>query len=131
MNRKNWPRAYGPGLIFPFHDDSGAVVLNRVKPDHPPTKGGKAAKYLQPSGAPIRAYIPPGLNGELQNPERIGLLTEGEKKTQAGVQAGFVTVGLIGVDCWHPRKSSALLPDLERLRGTAGRCSSRSIPTAR
>ena len=40
---------------------------------------------------------------------------EGEKKSFAGAQAGFVAIGLTGVDCWHAKKSSALLPDLERV----------------
>ena len=94
LNRKTWQRAYGAGLVFPFYDESGAVVLNRVKPDHPPTKSRKSAKYLQPSGASNRAYIPTSLNGELQKTERAALVTEGEKKTWAAVQAGFVCVGL-------------------------------------
>ena len=31
------------------------------------------------------------------------------------MQAGFATIGLTGVDCWHRKKSSSLLPDLERI----------------
>ena len=102
--------------------------MNRVKPDHPPTRAGKAAKYLQPSGVPVCAYIPTSLNGELENFERVLLITEGEKKALAGSQAGFITIGLTGVDCWHATKSSATIPDLERVGLTAGKYSSRSIP---
>ena len=58
-------------------------------------------------------YIPTSLNGELENFERVLLITEGEKKALAGSQAGFITIGLTGVDCWHATKSSALIPDLE------------------
>lgn len=115
LNRKSWSRTCGAALVFPFHDESGAVVLNRVKPDTPPSKNGKPAKYLSPTGAAVRAYIPPSQNGELANPERVVIVTEGEKKTLAAVQAGFACIGLTGVDCWHPRKSAALIPDLERV----------------
>ena len=115
LNRRSWPRDYGPGLVFPFHDETGAVVLTRIKPDHPPIKREKLAKYLQPSGVPVRVYVPVEINGALQDVERVLLVTEGEKKALAGVQAGFATIGLTGVDCWHIKKSSALIPDLERI----------------
>ena len=38
LNRKTWPRTWGCGLVFPFYDESGTVVLNRIKPDNPPTR---------------------------------------------------------------------------------------------
>ena len=74
LNRRSWPRNYGSGLVFPFHDEAGAVVLTRIKPDHPPRKGGKWAKYLQPSGVPVRVYVPTEINGALQDIERVLLI---------------------------------------------------------
>ena len=115
LNRKSWPRTYGAALVFPFHDESGAVVLNRVKPNNPPKRNGRSAKYLQPSGVPVRVYVPPTVNGELTDTARILIVTEGEKKALAAAQAGFVAIGLTGADCWHTKKSSALIPDLERV----------------
>jgi len=102
--------------VFPYFDEAGAVVLHRIKPDRAPKNGsGKAAKYLAPSGAAVRAYVPPQVNGELANVERPLIVTEGEKKTLSAVQNEFLCVGLAGVDCWHGKQSSALLPDLERI----------------
>lgn len=117
LNRKKWPRRYGVGLVFPTRDASGAVVLHRVKPQHPPTnaKTGKPAKYLQPSGAPTRPYVPAATFAVLDDPAARLLITEGEKKTLAATQAGFHCVGLAGIDCWHARGSLTLTPDLERI----------------
>jgi putative DNA primase/helicase len=117
LNRRSWPRKYGAALVFPYHDETGAVILYRIKPDNPPKQfGGKVAgKYLSPCGAAVRAYIPPMLNGELADTDKPLVVTEGEKKTLCAVQNGFACIGVSGVDCWHPKKSSSLLPDLERV----------------
>lgn len=117
LNRDSYSRKYGPALVFPFHDETGAVVLQRVKPDYPAKQDGKpAAKYLSPTGAPVRAYIPPRVHDMLAaEPTRTVLITEGEKKALMGTQEGFPTIGLTGVDCWHTKKSSALIPDLARI----------------
>ena len=42
----------------------------------------------------------------------------GRKKSLKATQDGFPCIGLTGVDCWHMRKSSALLPDLDRIQWT-------------
>ncbi len=116
LNRKTWPKKNGAALVIPFYDDSGAVILQRLKPDRPPTRGGKPGpKYLSPTGAAVRLYVPPTVNGDLVSVDRAILTTEGEKKALCGVQHGFLTVGLTGVDCWHTKKSSSLIPDLERV----------------
>lgn len=115
-NRKKWDRKYGSALVFPFYDEAGAIVLHRVKPDNRPQRNGKPGpKYLSPSGATVRAYFPPGMNGELHDTTKDMALTEGEKKSLAIRQAGLACIGLTGVDCWHTKKSSALLPDLARI----------------
>ena len=115
LNRKSWSRKCGGAMVFPFVDDSGAVVLQRVKPDNPPKINGKPAKYLSPTDAGIRLYVPPAARSALTNTDQPLIIGEGEKKSLAGTQAGFPTVGLCGVDCWHSRRSSALLPDLDRI----------------
>lgn len=111
VNRKKWDRKMGPAMVFPYCDATGAVVLNRVKPDRPPPD----AKYLAPKDSAIRAYIPEAVRSFLGNPAQPLIVTEGEKKTLAAMQAGFPIIGLSGVECWHVRKSTALIPDLEHV----------------
>jgi len=110
-NRKKWDRKMGPAMVFPYRDATGAVVLNRVKPDRP----GDGGKYLAPAGSIVRAYIPEAVRPFLGNPAQPIIVTEGEKKTLTATQAGFPTIGLSGVDCWHVKKSTALIPDLEHV----------------
>lgn len=116
MNNKNWSAKRGSAIVYPYHDESGAVVLNRVKPDLAPQIKGKSAKYLSPSGAPVRVYFPPGTHRQIADGAVEILITEGEKKSLAATQAGFCCIGLSGVDCWHRKKSTALLPDLDNVQ---------------
>jgi hypothetical protein len=112
LNRKKWDRKQGSAFVIPYRDETGTVVIQRVKPDRPPKRNGKVAKYLSPSGIPIRAYFPPRFH---DTTHKQLLITEGEKKALKGTQEGFPTIGLSGVDCWHLRKSSHLLPELDRI----------------
>ncbi|MCY2987194.1 MAG: phage/plasmid primase, P4 family [Planctomycetota bacterium] len=121
LNQKSWPRKQGAGLVIPFFDENGKEIMSRVKPDNPPTRKGKRCKYLSPTGSTVRVYFPSAVRPVLQKPESILLFTEGEKKSLKATQEGFPTIGLTGVDCWHGKKSSALLPDLDRINWT-GRC---------
>jgi len=111
LNRKRWKRDLGSALVFPYHDTSGATILYRVKPDRP----GEGGKYLAPTGSALRAYIPAAVRPFLESAPQPLLITEGEKKTLAATQAGFPTIGLAGVECWHTKKSTALIPDLEHV----------------
>lgn len=113
LNRKSWSQRMGSAWAVPYIDASGAIVHWRVKPEFPPQSNGKAAKYLSPSGSRVRVYFPPGSHQRIEGGATEIILTEGEKKTLAGTQAGFCVLGLSGVDCWHARKSTTLLPDLE------------------
>lgn len=115
LNRKTWSRKNGGGWSIPYFDECGNVVMCRVKPDNPPLIGGKPAKYLSPVGLRLRAYFPPAIAAALSSPKSILIITEGEKKALCASQNGFMTIGLAGVDCWHPRKSSSLLPELEQI----------------
>lgn len=107
---KKWPRKCGGAIVLPYSPD-----FVRVRPDNPANLGGKPAKYLSPKGRGVRVYIPPTSNGDLRDVQRLLCITEGEFKSLAIVQAGYACVGLGGVDCWHEKKSSALLPQLEQL----------------
>lgn len=117
LNRKSYPQKHGAALVFPFRDEAGTVVLNRVKPTHPPKKNGKVkSKYMAPTGQAVRAYFPPDVFRLLDNPECDLLVTEGEKKALKATQEGFPTIGLTGCTCWHVAHSTRLLPDLERIK---------------
>ncbi len=112
LHRKSFPQTLGAALVFPFYDRSGTCVLQRVRPDHP-TRGG--AKYLQAANSPVRVYYPPGALPAIEAAGTPLILTEGEKKSLAGTQFGFPTIGLTGVDCWHPKRQLRLLPELEAI----------------
>jgi hypothetical protein len=60
-------------------------------------------------------YFPPGVVALLADPATTVFTTEGEKKALRAAQDGLACVGLSGVENWHPKGSSALLPDLERI----------------
>ena len=114
LNRKTWPQRNGSAWAIPYFDASGAIVHWRVKPERPPQTNGKTvAKYLSPSGSCVRVYFPPGVHQRIADGATEIIITEGEKKALSATQAGFCCIGLSGVDCWHARKSTTLLPDLE------------------
>jgi putative DNA primase/helicase len=113
LNRKSWSQKLGSVWAVPYIDATSAIVGWRVKPDFPPAKNGKGQKYLSPTGWRVRVYFPPGTHQRIADGATEILITEGEKKSLAGTQAGFCVLGLSGVDCWHGRKSNSLLPDLE------------------
>ena len=116
LNRKRYGRKNGPALVIPYRDEGGTTVLCRVRPDNPPENGnGHIAKYLGPTGVPNRVYFPPGVYDLLAADAATVFITEGEKKALRGAQDGLACIGLSGVENWHPRKSTALIPDLSRI----------------
>lgn len=118
LNRKGADRSWLPAMVFPYYDASGTVVLQRIKPANPSkdARSGKPKKYLQPSGGAVRAYIPPQVHAQLADAAcKDVVITEGEKKTLAVVQAGYACIGLSGVDCWHTKRTVSLIPDLVRI----------------
>lgn len=91
-------RGWGSGMVIPFRS-CGKIEPDfwRVKLDHPRTNGkGRTLKYEQPRGQGNRVYFPPGFEESLTNGKPI-LLTEGEKKSLSGQQAGWPTIGITGV----------------------------------
>ncbi len=75
---------------------------------------GRSIKYLQPTGSPVRAYFPPGIEGLLTNANVTLHITEGEKKSLALQQVGLSSIGLGGA--WGFRdKDHALVEDLEQI----------------
>ncbi|MBA3484812.1 MAG: DUF3854 domain-containing protein, partial [Pirellulales bacterium] len=117
LNRKRFDRGCGAAIVFPYHDESGAVVQHSVRPSNPPVnkKSGKPQKYLCPSGVPVRLYVPPRTFPILADAAARLVITEGVPKALAATQHGFHCVGLSGVDCWHAKRKLTLLPDLDRI----------------
>jgi len=117
LNRKSVPSTWAGSIVIPYYDESGAVVTNRLRPTNPPinAKTGKPQKYISPTGGALRVYVPRPVFPLLHDASGRLVITEGEFKSQAATQAGFHCISLPGVDCWHPRKKTTLLPDLERI----------------
>ncbi len=111
----NVPRKMSPSLVFPYFGIDGANGYCRIKPDDPRVCQGKPVKYESPKGRPNQAYLPPGNRCRIDDGQEMLLVTEGEKKTLALDQAGFVTVGLVGVWGWKVARQQRLLPELETL----------------
>ena len=104
-----------PSLVFPYFGVDGANGYCRVKPDVPRTSKGRPVKYESPKDRPNQVYLPPGNRCRLNDGQEMLLITEGEKKSLALDQAGFVTVGLVGVWGWKVARQQRLLPELETL----------------
>lgn len=103
------PQAHGwlpqkPGIVFPVHTLDGDV-FPRLRLDDP----GKYPKYMQPKGMRNRLDVNPLQHEQIKRPGGIRYITEGEKKTDAGVSAGLLMVGLSGV--WNGQKNGELIPD--------------------
>ena len=109
------PRKMSPSLVFPYFTIDGTNGYSRVKPDDPRTRQGKPVKYESPKGRSNQVYLPPGSRCRLDDGQEMLLITEGEKKSLALDQAGFVTVGLVGVWGWKVARQQRLLPELETL----------------
>ncbi|TWT35873.1 hypothetical protein KOR34_07690 [Posidoniimonas corsicana] len=116
MGWKSWPQKYGAALVFPYRDLEGNVLFSRVKPERPPQRNGKTAKYLQPRGVKSHAYFPPGVAERFAENKVDVWVTEGEKKALCASQNGLPTIGLSGVWNWQPKgKVSQLLPELNAI----------------
>jgi putative DNA primase/helicase len=135
--------------ITPFFGLADRAQINyfRFKPDNPPPepkKPGKFKKYLGAVNESPRAYSPNvsesiwaaiacryGVEKTgvdfwewiLDHPEIPVLITEGEKKSLAGITAGYVVISLAGIDCGYrstaeddgSNKQLELIPDLKAL----------------
>jgi len=93
-----------PGMVFPIHTLDGGTFC-RLRPNNP----GRLPKYMQPKGHPNRLDVHPRQHERIKRPGGMRYVTEGEKKTDAGVSRGLLMVGLSGV--WNGQKDKALIPD--------------------
>lgn len=115
-----------PALVIPVWgvDETAEPITYRLRPDKPMVDNrgrgkAKTVKYEQPKGAALRLDVPPSVRAKLNDPSVPLVLTEGEKKADAGASAGIVAVSLPGV--WgfrgtDPSTGGKLeLPDLDRI----------------
>ncbi|MFI5342515.1 MAG: DUF3854 domain-containing protein, partial [Candidatus Methylomirabilales bacterium] len=101
------------GLVIPYEGCSG---FSRVRLLPAIVRGdGRKQKFGQPTGSPVRLYVPAGVREVLVSPERTLRIIEGEVKALALTQVGFPAVALGGV--WNFRAKDlppdSLIPDLE------------------
>ncbi len=125
----NWdePQSWDGGLVIPYLDVDGEDTgYSRVRPNTPRRCDGKRVRYESPREKTNKAYFPPGFDKNASE----WLITEGEKKALAAMQAGFSCIGLSGIWSWAKKqeedteknsddsKLRKLIPDLEELGWT-------------
>lgn len=97
-----------PGMVLPIHTLDGGI-FHRHRPDNP----GPYPKYMQPRGRANRLDVHPCQHQRIKLPGGMRYVTEGERKTDAGVSRGLLMVGLSGV--WNGQKNKELIPDWDYL----------------
>lgn len=93
--RANGLRTEGGALVIPYRDLDGRLDGFARRRPH----DGKPAKYVQPKGTPLRAYLPVGSLAGLRDTGSAVFITEGEKKALALAQHGWAAVGIGGFWC--------------------------------
>jgi hypothetical protein len=105
-------------LLFPFRSPAGAFMDHvRIKVFPTLTDAeGHTIKYLQRKGSEPRLYFIAACLRDVLEAAAPLWLVEGEKKAIAVAQLGLPTVGFCGVEGWHRRGTTALLPDFDAIR---------------
>jgi hypothetical protein len=86
-----WPA--GTGLVFDYGNGYFRVKLDTPQPDR--------KQYRAPADTPCPLYVPAMLDAAmLQDPTKVLILTEGEKKALRAVQDGLPCVAFPGVWTW-------------------------------
>ena len=118
LNRSRVSKKIAPALVIPYLDANGDPTgYCRVKPDSPQTnRRGKPIKYIAPTGAGNRLYVPPGVAEKLERTDAELLVVEGEKKALSASQEGFASVGIAGVYSWKSGESEQLIPEMEQVK---------------
>ena len=108
-----------PALVIPIRDVTGKVVLHRIRPDEPRPnlrKAEKVNKYEAPTGSKNVLDFPLWSAAQLDpdaNEHYTIWFVEGEKKADAMVSQGLITIGLLGV--WSWKRDKMPLPDFDRI----------------
>jgi hypothetical protein len=103
-----------PGLLLPLWTPDGENILSVLRPDAPRALDQKnkprlpdgaypqrVLKYEFPKGLTMRLDCPPPCRAKLGDPVVPLWVTEGQKKADALVSAGFCAIALLGVWNWR------------------------------
>lgn len=103
-----------PGILMPLWGVTGQRTGWSYRPDAPRVNTrNRAVKYEYPQGAPMMVDVPPGLADACRSPSTPLWITEGIKKSDAGVSCGLAAiVAIFGVYCWRGRNQYAGLSAL-------------------
>jgi len=99
------------GLVFRYHGCDGFTRVKLVPPLV--DADGKPISYLQRGGTGCRLYVPPSVAPVLADVTKPLAFVEGEKKTLAVCQAGWLAVGIGGI--WNFTTDGALIPDIKAI----------------
>lgn len=114
--RRNRLHTENGALVFPYRSLDGTVNgFARKRPHNPRVIDGKAVKYEQPPGSPLRGYFPVGSLPKLRKGDNPVYITEGEKKALALSQLNIAAIGIGGVWCWKKKGVDELIDDLVRI----------------
>jgi hypothetical protein len=103
-------------MLLPYPDPlTGGWLDHVVLRLYPPLRTPRGTiKYAQPRGRPPRLYVPrPAQAAVLGDVTARVLVCEGQKKAACAAQHGFAAVGIQGIEGWHRRGATDLLPDFD------------------
>lgn len=100
-----------PCLYVPAHSPGG-MICPFIRPDDPRYRDdGKVVKYDRPGGSRNLLDVCPGTPEDwLTDPNLPLIITEGSRKVDAGVTAGWPVVGLLGVWGWLTEVNGGKFP---------------------
>jgi hypothetical protein len=103
-------------LKFEYLQLNGFSPFHRLRFYPPLTKpDGKAQKYWQPGETGCRLYVPEPVVDKFRDKNEPLYLTEGEKKSWAGVQNGLSVVAIGGIYNFHNHETDWLIPELDEV----------------
>jgi hypothetical protein len=105
-----------PAMMIPVWNVHGDRATYQARADVPRVRDGKPLKYETVAGDRMTLDVPRAIREYLGNPAIPLFITEGARKADAGVSAGFCCIALLGVWNWRGTNSwggKTALPDWE------------------
>jgi len=91
-----------PGLLLPVWTVDGEIGSYQYRPDVPRRdRNNRPIRYETPKGSRMLIDVPPATYSELRDPNQPLIITEGIRKADAAVSAGFSCIALLGVWNWR------------------------------